>query len=148
MTCLRFSPEDYRALGRLCQPLPATGDDLTALKRFLLDSLAETHPPLAERIAGLDGHKMGILFDHFSERAPADAPAGARHAFSGEELRVVAEACASFLHPVRFVRHLRMALVGHLSDLFPHLARKLARLSERQFERLYEHVTRRRDGSA
>ena len=148
MTCLRFSPEDYRALGRLCQPLPATGGDLTALKRFLLDSLAGAHPSLAARIAGLDGHEMGILFAHFSDRAAADTARGGRHGFSGEELRVVAEACASFLHPVRFVRHLRMALVGHLSDLFPHLARKLGRLSERQFERLYEQVTRRSDGSA
>jgi hypothetical protein len=148
MTCLRFSPKDYRALSRLCVPLPTPRDDLAAFRRFLIQSLADSRPALAERIAAFDGHKLGVLLDHFSDRAPADAPRGGWRAFNGEELRVLAEACASFLHPVRFVRHLRMALVGHLSDLFPHLARKLAGLSERQFERLYENVTGRRGGSA
>jgi hypothetical protein len=148
MTWLCFSPKDYRALSRLCVPLPTARDDLAAFRRFLLESLADVRPALAERIAELDGHKIGVLLDHFSDRAPADASRGRQHLFNGEELRVVAEACASFLHPVRFVRHLRMALVGHLSDLFPHLARKLARLSDRQFERLYEQVTGRGNGSA
>jgi hypothetical protein len=148
MTCLRFAPKDYRALSRFCVPLPTARADLAAFRRFLVESLADARPQLAERIAGLDGHKMGILLDHFSDRAAADAKRGGRHAFNGEELRVVAEACASYLRPVRFVRYLRMSLVGHLSDLFPHLARKVARLSERQFERLYERVTGRSGGSA
>jgi hypothetical protein len=63
-------------------------------------------------------------------------------------LRVLAEACEPFVSPVRFVRYLRVALVAHLRDLFPDLARKVARLSERQFERLYEQVTGRSNGSA
>jgi hypothetical protein len=148
MTHLRFSPADYRSLCRLCQARPPTGDDFAAFRRFLLDSLAETRPSLAERIAELDGHRLGILYDHFSKRAPADAARGQRHRFSGEELQVLAEACEPFHGPVRFVRYLRVALVEHLRDLFPDLARKVARLSDRQFERLYKQVTGRPGGSA
>jgi hypothetical protein len=148
MTYLRFSPADYRSLCRFCQPpLPLCLDAL-AFKRLLVTSLAEAHPSLAERVAELRGQKLRILHDHFRGRATADTPAGAGHAFSAEELTTVAEACESFLHPVRFLRHFRVALAGHLRDSFPGLACKLAGLSERQFERLYEHVTRRRGGSA
>ena len=148
MTHLRFSPADYRSLCRSCQPpLPLSLDTL-AFKRLLVTSLAEAHPSLAERVAELSGQKLRILHDHFKGRATADAPAGARHAFSAEELATVAEACESFLHPVRVLGYFRGALVGHLRDFFPGLARKLARLSKRQFARLYEQVTRRRDGSA
>jgi hypothetical protein len=148
MTHLRFSPEDYRTLCRLCQPPLPTRLDSLAFKRLLVRSLAEAHPSLAERVAELSGQKLRVLHDHFKGRATADAAAGARHAFSPEELTTVAEACESYLHPVRVLRYFRGALVGHLRDFFPALARKLARLSKRQFARLYQQVTRRRDGSA
>ena len=38
------------------------------------------------------GDQLGVLSDHFSRRHPAGT-GGGRHAFSGEELRVLAEAC-------------------------------------------------------
>jgi hypothetical protein len=148
MTHLRFSPADYRSLCRFCQPPLPLGLDALAFTRLLVTSLAEAHPALAERVAGMSAQKLRILHDHFRGRATADAPADARNAFSRKELNTVAEACESFMRPVRVLRYFRRALVGHLSDFFPNLARKLARLSERQFARLYEHVTRRRDGSA
>jgi hypothetical protein len=96
---------------------------------------------LAERIAGLNGHQLGILFDHFSQPASAGAAPGEGHAFSGEELRVLAEACESCRGPARFVRYLQAALAERLGDLFPTLARKVARLSDGQFGRLYAQVT-------
>jgi hypothetical protein len=147
MTHLRFSPADYRSLRRSCPPPLPTRLDTLAFKRLLVTSLAEAHPSLAERVAELSGQQLRILHHHFRGSATADAPAGARQAFSPEELTTVAEACASVLHPVRFLRHFRDALVGHLRDFCPGLARKLARLSERQFARLYEQVTRRSNGS-
>jgi hypothetical protein len=103
---------------------------------------------LAERIAGLNRRQLGILFDHFSPPDSAGAAPGERPAFSREELRVLAEACESFHGPARFVRYLQAALAEHLCALFPDLARKVARLSERQFERLYEQVAGRGNGSA
>jgi hypothetical protein len=146
MPYLRFSPEDYHALCRLCSPL-TLALDLPTFKQLLLYSLADTHPALAERVAALGGHQLGILLDHFRRRHPAGT-GGERHAFSGEELRVLAEACESFHGPARFVRYLQAALAEHLCDWFPDLARKVARLSERQFERLYEQVAGRGNGSA
>jgi hypothetical protein len=96
---------------------------------------------LAERIAGLNGRQLGILFDHFSQPDSAGAAPGEGHAFSGEELRVLAEACESCRGPTRFLAYVRAALAERLGDLFPGLARKVARLSDDQFERLYAQVT-------
>jgi hypothetical protein len=148
MTHLRFSPADYRSLCRSCPPPLPLGLDPRAFRRLLVTSLAEAHPSLAERIAALNGHQLRTLHDHFRGLAAAGRPKGGRHGLSAQELTTVAEACESYLHPVRVLRYFRDALVGHLRDLFPGLARKLARLSERQFARLYEQVTRRSNGSA
>ncbi len=109
-------------------------------------SLAHALPGLARTVAGLSDGQMCLLHKRLRGRGLPAAPAGEPHAFSGEELKTVAEACASFLHPVRVLRYFRESLVGHLSDLFPGLARKLALLSERQFERLYRQATGRSDG--
>jgi hypothetical protein len=147
VTYLRFSPADYRNLCRFCQPPLHPRLHTLAFKRLLVTSLAEAQSSLAGRVAELRGPELRILRDHFNGRATAEAPAGAGHAFSAEELTTVAEACESFLHPVRILRHFRGALVGHLSDFFPALALKLARLSERQFSRLYEQVTGRGNGN-
>jgi hypothetical protein len=140
MCYLRLSPDDYHALRRLCSPHLAFPLDLTAFRQLLLFALSDTRPALAERIAGLDRRQVRLLHDHFRRRHPAGT-GGKRHAFSGEELRVLAEACASCRGPGRFLAYLRASLAERLRDLFPTLARKVARLSDGQFERLYAQVT-------
>jgi hypothetical protein len=141
MSYLRFTRDDYRALCRLCSPQRTHGLTLPAFKRLLLSSLSTARPSLAGRIAGLNGRQLGILFDHFSQPASADAAPGEGHAFSGEELRVLAEVCEPCRGPGRFLAYLRASLAERLRDLSPPLARKVARLSDDQFERLYARVT-------
>jgi len=141
MSYLRFCPEDYRALCRICSPHQPHDLRLPAFRRLLLSRLSTARPSLAERIAGLNGRQLGILFDHFSQPASAGAAPGEGHAFSGEKLRVLAEACESCRGPTRFLACMRAALAERLGDLFPSLARKVARLSDGQFERLYARVT-------
>jgi hypothetical protein len=148
MTYLRFSPEEYCSLCQLCRPLPPGSDDLAAFKRYLVAALADTQPGLAERIVELDGHQLGILYDHFHEGGPYDEGNDARHGLTPQELRVVAEACRSFRFPVRFVRLFKGSLAHHLGEVFPALAGKLSRLSDSEFEGLYEQVQGRRKGNA
>ena len=139
MCYLRLSPDDYHALRRLCSPHLAFPLDLTAFRQLLLFALCDTRPALAERIAGLGRRQVRLLHNHFAARAAGTG--GERHAFSGEELRVLAEACESCRGPSRFLAYLRASLAERLRDLFPTLARKVARLSDGQFERLYARVT-------
>ncbi len=146
MAYIRFTPDDYDALRRICSPHLTHALHPRSFKRLLLSRLSTTRPALAERIAELSSRRLSILFDHFSRRHSAGA-GGERHTFSGEELRVLADACEPFLAPVRFVRYLRMALADRLRDLFPDLARKVAGLSDEQFGRLYAQVTGQAGGS-
>lgn len=146
MPYLRFAPEDYRVLCRLCSPHLTDALDLPAFRQLLLCSLAEGHPALAERVAELDGHRLGILYDHFCQRAAARP--GADLGLGPKELHVLREACRCYPTTVRFLRPFKNNLVQVLREVFPALSRKLRRLSDEQFGRLYEQVLRRDKGSA
>ena len=147
MSYLRFSPDEYGLISRLAQEIPLSGADLPALKHFLVAYLPLDRLDLTMRISRLDSRQMRLLYEHLkNERPDAACPGG--HLFTEEEMDTVAEACASIVSPTRFLRYFRMGLINHLRDLHPELARKVARLSERQFERLYEQVKGRRKGSA
>jgi hypothetical protein len=148
MSYLRFSPEEYRAICRLAKDIPLSGADLPALKHFLVAYLPLDQLRLAKRIGHLDNRQMRVLYEHLKDQRQAGAVQSGRHAFTAEELKMVGEACDSLLYPVRFLRFFRNTLVEHLHGIDPSLARKLGRLSERQFERLYEHLKGRRKGSA
>ncbi len=146
MPYLRFSPEDYHALCRLCSPHLTDALDLPAFRQLLLCSLTELHPALAERIAALDGHRLGILYDHFHERAAARQ--GGDLGLGPKELHVLREACRCYPTTVRFLRPFKANLVQVLKEVFPALSKKLRRLSDEQFERLYDQVIRRKRDSA
>ena len=146
MPHLRFSPEDYRALCRLCPPRLTDALDLPAFRQLFLCSLAETHPHLAERIAALDGYHLGILFDHFHQRTAARP--GADLDLGAKELHILREACRCYPSTVRFLRPFKANLVQILKDVFPALARKVRRLSDEEFGRLYDQVIRRKRDSA
>jgi hypothetical protein len=147
MPYLRFSPEDYRTLSRLCSPHLTDALDLPAFRQLLVCSLSESDPALAELIAALDGQRLGILFDHFRERAAAPRPERAL-GLGPKELHVLREACRCYPRTVRFLRPFKENLVELLQGVFPALARKVRRLSDEQFGRLYEQVMRRRKDSA
>lgn len=64
-----------------------------------------------------------------------------------KEPKVVTRACDSFRRPVRFVRFYQDLLVETLSCRHFALARKVARLSECQFARLYKQLKGQWNGS-
>lgn len=146
MPYLRFSPEDYRVLCRLCSPHLTGALDLPAFRQLLLCSLNEAHPQLAERIAALDGYHLGILFDHFRQRTAARPQAD--FGLGTKELHVLREACRCYPSTVRFLRPFKANLVQVLKEVFPALSRKLRRLSDEEFGRLFDEMIRRKRDSA
>ena len=148
MSYLRFSPDEYGLISRLAQEIPLSGADLPALKHFLVAYLPLDRLELTMRISRLDNRQMRLLYEHLKNEQQDTARTVGGHLFTEEEMDTVAEVCASIVSPTRFLRYFRMGLINHLRDLHPELARKVARLSERQFERLYEQVKGRRKGSA
>jgi hypothetical protein len=148
MTYLRFSPEDYRALCRFCSPHLTFARDLPAFRQLLLFALSETRPALAERIAALDGRRLRILHDHFAGRATAGRAEAQEHGLGPKEMYVLWQACRCYPGTARFLQPLKSRLVEVLKDVVPALSEKLSRMSDDQFERLYEQVARRKKGSA
>jgi hypothetical protein len=148
MSYLRFSPEEYRIISRLAQELPLSGAGLPALKHFLVAYLPLDRLDLTMRISRLDNRQMRLLYEHLKNEREDDVGADGKHLFTAEEMDTVAEACAYVISPPRFLRYFRASLVEHLRDTYPELARKITRLSARQFERLYEQVKGRKKGSA
>jgi hypothetical protein len=148
MSYLRLSPEEYRALCRLCEQLPLGATGLTAFRHFLVAYMPLEQLDLAKRIARLDDLQMRLLYEQLLSQYPSDALPGGWEAFTEAELKAVADAWESFPYPIRFLRHFRTPLVHLLSDGSPDLARKLAGLNERQFRMLYEYVRGRKEGSA
>jgi hypothetical protein len=147
MSYLRFSPGDYCAIYRACRPLALEKMSFSLFRRVLIVSLTDNWPNLAERIAGLGEDGVRIIYDHLLERRRGKAKADRKPTLIPEELAAVAEACQSFPLAARFMRYFKAALVRALQEGFPGLASKLSRLSDREFERLYEFVKGRRKGS-
>ena len=148
MSYLRFSPDEYRAICRLAEQIPRGGMGLSALQHFLVANLPLAQLDLANRVARLDDLQMQLLHEHLRGQSLEDALAGEWDGFTEAELEAVADVWDSFPYPNRFLRHFREPLVRLFSDTFPGLARKLARMSEHQFTRLYDYVKGRGEGSA
>jgi hypothetical protein len=148
MSFLRFSLEEYHVLCQLSEQIPLGKTDLTALRHFLVAHMPLDHLGLAKRIARLDNRQVRLLYEHFLGRKQTEARAGERDTFTEEELKVITRVIEFPSHPLRFLRLFQMSVVERLSDSYPPLAWKLARLTERQFGLLYEHVRGRKEGSA
>src|SRR5262249_46600743 len=116
-------------------------------KRLLGALLCGPHPELADRVCRLRRGQLDLLYWHFRERTPppwVTCP----HEFIGDELRLLAAACASGPCSVRFVRPFKGVLIELFQEEWPGLARKLSALSGPKFERLYEQLCdRRREGA-
>jgi hypothetical protein len=120
---------------------------LRILKRVLVISLSNKRPKLAERIAGLDEGHLHILYDHLLGQRWAEGEESGQPGLTAEELEAFAEACQSYQFPTRLLHSFRDSLVHVLRDFFPGLAGKLSRMSDIEFEWLYQQVTGRRKGT-
>jgi hypothetical protein len=149
MSYLRLSRDDYRTVSRLCYQLDLAFHPRPAFRRLLVEALRGVDLDLAGRVARLGHAELKLLQDHFRHRhCPVGTgnEVGAWDEFSPEEREFLAEACVSAPFPVRFVRPFKRLLVEMLHGAWPDLARKVARLSGRQFELLYERACRRKKG--
>jgi hypothetical protein len=124
--------------------LPLDGLDPFAVAAFLTACLSERSPEFASRLARLTNRQARILYDHLKQQRPAEVKPAA---FTRKELQAIAVACETFPLTSRFLRHLRRWLIPLLQEVFPALARKVSSLSDGQFERLYEHIKARQNGS-
>jgi hypothetical protein len=136
---LRFTRQEYQAVCRLCDPLRLDGCPLGTFRRFLVASLADPFPALAERLNRLRNPALKLLYDHLRVRRQPDAVDDGPP-FTAEEFQAVAEACGPLLLHARFVRLFRAALLEHFRAASPALAEKLERLSLHRFELLREQV--------
>jgi hypothetical protein len=147
MSYLRFSAEEYQALCRLSEQISLERMAPSALQDFLVAHLPPQQLGLAKRIARLDNLQMRLLHEHLPGPNPDDSTPDGWDGLTEEELEAVADAWDSFPYPHRFLGHFREPLVYLFRDTFPGLAQKLARMSERQFTRLYDYVKGRGEGN-
>jgi hypothetical protein len=134
VTWLTFSPREYQAIARLCRSLdPRKNTD--KLKRHLVQALAPSLPPLADRIRHLRHCELRLIQNHFQE-----CQRTSEHGLSDEEIRSLTEACGNLLCHARFARPLRRALLERLGEHSPDLGRKLNRLTAAQFEMACEQI--------
>jgi hypothetical protein len=137
LSYLRFTPPEYRAVASACGRFRLVDHDLPTFHLLLVAALGPL-PGLAGRIAGLRGRRLEILYLHFRER---QRPAAAgRHDLTFEELHLLAVACDTAPFRVRFARPFQSVLVELFEGARPELARKLAALSGRHFNRLYNRA--------
>ncbi len=132
MRHLRFGPDEHRLLAGFWHRLDLGGRPRTASKRPFAQALSGLFPDLAGRINGQGEAELGLLCDHFLERAPSTD----EQWFTPEELQLVTQACLSTPFPVRLARRFQSAFVELLRQASPELSRKVARLSGYQFKRL------------
>jgi hypothetical protein len=137
VTYLRLTPAEYRYLCHVCRRLDVTHCRRPVFRRRLAEGLADSSPDLRNKVALLGRAELRLLHEHFREPARRLA-SRSLHGLTRGEWGVFIAACETYPLPVRFVRAFRHTLADLLREVSPGLARKLRRLSGRQFERLYE----------
>jgi hypothetical protein len=146
---VRFTPEEFQDIQEACRPVHLSPDYLGVFKYFLIESLQERSPQLAQRIRRFRRQQVEILFSYMQKLeamaaqggSPAVAPDGDEH-LTFEEVQAVRKASTMFLPSTAFQQVFRAFLIRCFQDTAPELAQKLARLSEAQVRRLYQQVER------
>jgi hypothetical protein len=106
---------------------------------FLVTTLRETLPELAGRIARLRKGQLRLLFDHVRGRQR-----GEECKLTQEEFQELAQACQALASRHRLLHFYKDTLVRHFLEVRPGLAGKLTRMSQDQFQGLYEQIRERR----
>ncbi len=136
MNYLRFSPAEYEAVAGVWQARNLHSDPPHSFKHVLAKALSVRFPELAKRISRFGKTALRILGNHLRQQQPLDE----QHDFSAEEISMLAAAGGGLLCNARFIQALRRTLVQYFHHDHPELARKLDRLSLRQFESLCAQV--------
>ncbi len=141
MAYIRFTPDEFDAISRLCRPLDLGKTRPQFLKRLLVASLAEPLPRLAERVAALSPQQFHILIARLSEPTAEQS-----HGLTEAEVELVAEAGGVLIAHTRFAHVLKRSLVRRLVEWHPTLAVKVGRLSAAQFGLLCQEANERARG--
>jgi hypothetical protein len=144
---LRFTPEEFQDIQQVCRRLHLSPDFRAVFKHFLIESLQERSPQLAQRIGRLRRQQVEILYSYLQKRQAMAAqggslvvaPDGEEH-LTFEEVQAVRKASTMFLPSTAFQQVFRAFLIRCFQDTAPELAQKLAALSEEQIRRLYQQV--------
>src|SRR5437016_5988945 len=100
MSYLRFTPAEYEAIDRVCQPVNLSEDFFEVFKFFLVEALVPTMPNLAGRIAQFRQPRLRLLFDHLR----GDRTARPGHGLTPAEFAAFAAGCAHVVVPYRFLK--------------------------------------------
>ena len=73
MSYLRFTPEEFRAIRRACDPVHLSGDFLAVFKYFLVEALDDTLPDLATRIRRFRRPQLVLLYGFLRQQRTAAA---------------------------------------------------------------------------
>jgi hypothetical protein len=136
VTHLRFCPREYQALSALCRTSDLSNFRPYVFRRFLVCSLVDTQPVLAQRIALMSKEELLLLHQHLQgSQEPAET-----HGLSMDEMRLFAAAAGPLLGKTRFRRSLKGAFAQYFRKPYPDLAAKLKGLSQDQFEALCRQI--------
>jgi hypothetical protein len=150
-TFLRFTPQEYRAILQACAPLELGAGSFNGFQGFLVQSLATPFPALASRVAHFRRRQVLILLRHLKGARSAmvrqDGPARAGGTrpphLTVEEAGIVSQA-AGFLWLHDECRpSFKVCLLRLVEERSPRLARRLARMSDREIEALCRGCQRR-----
>ncbi len=153
VTYVRFTPQEFRAISRVCASLNFSDDAFPAFKAFLTDSLGPGFPALASRISRLDDCQIGLIYEHLKgQRAPAAQPGRDRRAaaggqgphLAGEDRKALARAAAFLRLHDECLPSFKACLVRLVGESSPALASRLARLTDHEVEALCRQVEGRR----
>ena len=143
LSYLRLPRKEFETISLLLGPIPLSDDFFPSFQVVLVQSLADTLPDLSAQLAELRPPQLRLLYKRLQEER-GGRPTEPRYGLNLEEFEAFTQACQCVVSSVRFLRHCRDFLVEHFEETMPVLGKKLARLSRRQFERLYAQASGQR----
>jgi hypothetical protein len=148
MSYLRFTPEDFRAIQKVCRSIKLSDDLFAVFKYFLVESLTNSRPGLSQRLGKLPARKIRILYDYLREQKPSPVKkpmgftkkAGQGCALTFGELQAVRKASGVFFLHDGALYSFQDYLVYAFQKTAPGLAAKLGHLNQQQIARLFREV--------
>ena len=143
MRYLRFTPEEFRAIRQACDAVDLSGDFFAVFKYFLVESLSDTLPDLAIRIARFRRSELELVYRFLRRHQTSPGRAEDECGLTSEELQAIRRASGPFFLHDGSLGSFQDYLVYNLSKTRPGLATRLSRLRPRQIARLYQQVQSR-----
>src|SRR4051794_3053630 len=127
---VRFTPAEYRALCQVCVAIDFRNDLFRIFKQFLVESLKDSSPALAGRVAQLSRAQVRVVYQYLKEQRQDRAearrlPPPPPPELSPTEFQAVTDVADAYRLPAGFPHVFRDFLARQLRELAPDLVRKL-----------------------